>query len=210
MLLVFVSPIVSLTQAKTFSGSESLDFLEYLYVWDESKKDETITWSFQGSNNYVGIYVMAMDSDDFDYFDYGFSLFYYELSDGGYYIHSGTFNVPYDETWYIVFLNDDLDIESTYLDYEVSFNHSSSIGLIVGIVVGAIVGLAIVAGIIISINRKKSKGEPIQQPIQQPTQETQDVEQTSTVDSNVKFCVSCGSKSNVSVAFCENCGAEFK
>jgi len=99
MLLVFISPIVSLTQAKTFSGSESLDFLEYLYVWDESKEDETISWSFQGSNSYVGIYVMAMDSYDFDDFYYGFSFFYYELSDGGYYIHSGTFTVPYDETW---------------------------------------------------------------------------------------------------------------
>ncbi|MCF2140372.1 MAG: hypothetical protein K9W44_10000 [Candidatus Lokiarchaeota archaeon] len=103
--------------------SQDLEILFYGdwvgYYWIMSGNDE-ISWSFSGTNTYVGIKVMVMDSANYNNFYYGYSYTYYLESSGDYYADSGTFTIPYSDTWYIIFANYDSDQESTALTYSAS------------------------------------------------------------------------------------------
>lgn len=217
MLLILIFTCVlnfvflpSLGQAKTFSGTDYLNFGQYVSMGANVKEDADIEWSFSGSNSYVGIIVMAMDQYNFNKFDNGdLSAFVYILSDGDYISHHGTFRARSDDKWFIVFLNLDLVFESTSLTYEAKFP-SGNVGLIVGIVIGAIVILAIIGAGVEYLNKKKRKAtlSTIYQPYTpyQPTEQ----QPYAVTEQKVrpKVCPKC--RYSMEGSFCTNCGSKME
>ncbi len=203
----------SVSQAKTFSGTEYLVFSEYIAMGAEVKEDAEIDWSFSGSNPYVGIIVMAMDEYNFNKFDGGdLSAYVYFLSNGDYYIQSGTFRARSDDTWYIVFWNFDSTLESSSVTYEAKFP-TGSIGLIIGIIVGVLVLAGIIGAVVYSMNKKKkTSGMPAatQPGIYQPYAPVQPTEQQSYTTAqpvvSAKVCSNCGA--SMEGSFCTSCGAK--
>jgi len=101
------------------SYADEVNYGEWVGIyWSYPDSNDYIDWSFNGSNSYVGITVIAMDDTNFWNFDNGYSYTCYNLSSGAYYIDSGTFYPPYEDQWYIIFMNEDPDMQSTYLTYE--------------------------------------------------------------------------------------------
>ena len=101
------------------SYADEVNYGEWVGIyWSYPDSNDYIDWSFNGSNSYVGITVIAMDDTNFWNFDNGYSYTSYSLSSGAYYIHSGTFYPLYEDQWYIIFMNEDPDMQSTYLTYE--------------------------------------------------------------------------------------------
>jgi len=92
----------------------------YSYFLDPLETGDEVDWEFQGSNTYVGITAMAMDDDEYWYFENGYSYTYYPLSSGLYWNDYGTFTIPYSDDWYIVFLNEDGDMVPTDLIWDVT------------------------------------------------------------------------------------------
>lgn len=203
----------SVSQAKTYSGTEYLVFSEYIAMGAEVKENAEIDWSFSGSNPYVGIIVMAMDQYNFDKFDDGdMSAYAYFLSDGDYYIQSGTFRARSDDMQYIVFWNFDATLEATSLTYEAKFP-TTSIGLIIGIIIGVLVLIAIIGAVVYTSNKKKKT--PVmpaatQPGIYQPYVPVQPTEQQSYTTAqpavSAKVCSNCGA--SMEGSFCTNCGAK--
>jgi len=62
-----------------------------------------------------------MDYDNYWDFYNGDPCEWWTLSDGSYYGDSGTFDVPYQDTWYIIFWNNDADMQTTYLESSVTY-----------------------------------------------------------------------------------------
>ena len=108
------------------SATTTLDYNHYIYLYSTAEYNNKIDWSFSGDNQYVGITVYAMEEDEYLEFKSGGSAALYTLSSGDYISDSGTFTVPYDDVWYIVFLNEDSDQESTYLTYSATLHTSST------------------------------------------------------------------------------------
>lgn len=75
-------------------------------------------WSFTGSNNFVGITLRAMTSVNFQKFKNGVAYSYFILSEGNYYIASGSWTPPSKAYWYLVFINWDPDQQSTDVTLE--------------------------------------------------------------------------------------------
>jgi len=193
------------------SGTTYLEPLEYLYFWEECKEGDTIKWEFQGSNSYVGIDVIAMTYSNFIKFEYLDEFYYYELSNGYYYVDYGSFEVRSDDIWYIVFINLDGDLMGTYLSYEVNFKHAGPIGLIIGIIVGAIVIISVIG--VITTRAKKQKEVALIQMMGSTIPDTMVQAQPAFGYDNTyikpKYCTNCGHQAEPNAKFCTNCGAAF-
>ena len=110
------------------SATTTLDYNQYVSVYYTTEYNDQIDWSFSGDNQYVGIIVYAMEEEEYLEFQSGGSPALYTLSSGDYVSDSGTFTVAYDDVWYIVFLNEDSDQQSTYLTYSAAPQTSSTSG----------------------------------------------------------------------------------
>ncbi|MHA1775941.1 MAG: Loki-CTERM sorting domain-containing protein [Promethearchaeota archaeon] len=146
LLLVSFSSVTGIKNAKDKNQSahipsnkplsQDLTVLNYGewagYYWDDAAGNDEISWSFSSSNSYVGITVMMMDSANYYNFDNGYSYTYYPQSSGNFISDSGTFTVPYSDTWYVIFVNWDSDMQSTMLTYSGSITYNYFNGYYVG------------------------------------------------------------------------------
>ena len=141
------------------SGSTNLSSGEYYFEYKHVNARSGIKWSFESSHYQVGIIVLAMDQKGYDrYKVYGTSNDYV-LSDGSYWRDSGTFVVPYEGIWYIMFINGDKWGLQTSLSYDVKYNYVDPIPIIISVI--SIVGIAgaIVAVVLLAKKDKKSKNK---------------------------------------------------
>jgi hypothetical protein len=212
-LIVVLSSLIFLpllSQAKKHSGSTYLVFGEYIVLSGKVNDGAQIDWAFSGSNPYVGIFVFALNQENYEIFVIDeFSAYGYQLSNGDYYADYGTFSARSKGNWYIVMWNFDPTLESTLVTYEVTF--PGNVGMIIGIIIGALVVIGIIGAVVSSLRKKKTP-ETGYQPIQptapaQPTFEqeqvpTQPVEQ----EFQGKFCTTCGAA--LEGKFCTQCGAQ--
>ena len=94
----------------------TLNYNQYFAIhtdgW-EGNAGNIYSWSFTGSNSYVGITVRVMDANNYSRFQNRIAYNYYIFSDGSKYIDSGEWTIPYTDTWYTVFINVDSDQQST-------------------------------------------------------------------------------------------------
>lgn len=81
-------------------------------VWD------WFFWEFNGSNPIVGITVRIMNPSNYTEFQNHNPYTYHELSNGTKTFDHGIYEPPYS-SWYIVFINWDLDMQTTVLNYAV-------------------------------------------------------------------------------------------
>lgn len=212
--IIYLIVIISIvTSANAYNVT--LNYNEYIDVSVDAGPGDEVNWDFSGSNIYVGIYVVAMTSADYNQFLYGGTYYYYTLSDGSHYSDQGTFNPTTRDTWYIVFVNVDPDQMSTSLTYDVTV-YNPLVTLIVIIVVVGIVIVCIIGVAVGASNKAKKRKEmmlrsiappPVaaQQPLPpetiQPAQPTQPV---------YRYCQDCGAPIDPNAIYCESCGKKLK
>lgn len=208
----------------------SLGYGEYFTLYKEDiDEDYKIKWEFSGSNTAVGITVFAVTEEEFDDFETYKSVEGYSLSDGDYYEDDGSFTPTSHDDWYIVFFNNDGDLQSTYLTYDAEFEYTGIdedippyilyLPFII-IVIMIIVGVIIIIVLVKAITKKSSKRPPsyiptTMQPPQAyhpapvyqtgPMQTTQNLPQSQGMPS---FCPRCGVKLTGNAKFCINCGSK--
>ena len=205
------------------SGSTTLDHNDYYYEYKHV--GYSIKWSFESSNSYVGITVLAMDQDQYNrYVLYGSSN-YYILSDGSYQRDSGTFMVPHEEIWYILFINHSM--AQTYLSYNITYEQVNPVYIIIAIIIVVIIVGAIVATVLIIAKTRKPKifesqsTKPISQPTNLPQTHKYNIYRTiddenrriivstpPVLKQNWLFCPYCGQRTVLGANFCANCGRE--
>ncbi|GAG27359.1 unnamed protein product, partial [marine sediment metagenome] len=148
------------------STVKTIDYMEWAVVSAKGVGPSgNVHWEFSGSNNYVGIILWVMDSENYAKFqNLEVPDTFYIESDGSYYVDSGDFSPPQTATWYFLFVNFDSDEESTILTYSIECTGCSpggpNVGLIIGIVVG-IIAVAAVGGFLLYRKKMKGREEPI-------------------------------------------------
>jgi len=148
----------------------SIDYGEYVTVHATAGSGDRLQWSFSGTNTFVGITVLVLDSTNYANMlsneTYSSDL----LSDGSYYSAEGNFNPTYSSTWYFLFWNNDADHQNTYLTYNVEFISGGPDVLLIAIIVGVVLAAAVIV-IVVIIYKKKSKKKAalVQEPRVKPT-----------------------------------------
>lgn len=192
------------------SYEASLSYGEYAYFSTEADKGDKFHWEFSGTNSYVGIKVYAMTDSEFYKFQNYQTFYSYKLSDGSYYRDSGTFRVTSYDTWYLVFLNADSDMQTTYLTYDLEIERAVDFTpIIVAIVI--IVVCSVISILIGIAYRQKNKREvqPVYAPVQ-PQLYSKPVTITLPQPNNIiKFCSQCGTPQQRDVIYCAKCGNKF-
>ena len=94
-------------------STTSLHFNQYKSYGSYKYNYYDIKWSFNSSNQNIGITVLALDYLNYQKFEMNDStVHYYVLSNGMRYQDKDVFSVPYNHFWVILFLNLDPDQES--------------------------------------------------------------------------------------------------
>jgi hypothetical protein len=128
------------------SSTVTLKYNFYKEAHDYS--NDRIEWEYETNNTQIGLTVWAMDEDDF--IDYKASREYYKyiLYSSFFYKKSGTWTANHDDTWYILFINNDANQKTVYVTYSVEFGFDwfDEYGYI-AIPVGIVIFIAIAAGI---------------------------------------------------------------
>jgi hypothetical protein len=101
------------------SGTKTLSYSEYVIVDSDRERAADFHWEFKSSKSHIGIIVLGMDDEGYDNFKLNYSAGIQILSDGSKSEDSDTWEITYKDMWYIVFLNNDTDKESTTLTYSV-------------------------------------------------------------------------------------------
>jgi hypothetical protein len=145
------------------SGSQTVPYGYFLGA--HAYAADRIEWSFESSKSHIGITVLVMDYDNYNtYKDYGFGT-YGTASNGSLSNDSGSYQVPYGNEWYILFVNKDSDNEATVVSYSVRFDPSpftfqlTFILIIGGVVIGSIVGLVVTVLVIRRRHKRKRELE---------------------------------------------------
>ena len=87
-----------------------LDYMDFTIVQYTASHLYAIEWSFTCDNELVGLKVFAMDYSNYkNYLLNKSHIKYYTLSDGHKKQDNGVFGIPYENTWFLIFLNDDPD-----------------------------------------------------------------------------------------------------
>ena len=212
--------------------------LQYNYYKKEhGYSNDQIEWQYETNNSLVGLTVWAMDEDDYIDYDNGKSYTKYSLYSSFSYKKSGTWTVPHDDTWYILFINNDAQQKTVLVTYNVEFNYDwfADYGYIV-IPIGVIIFIAIAAGLSKSQQRARARNRASPQQQAQPTvspysarpaeQRRSDIFQE--IDSKpvitappapkpivvkevgTKFCKFCGEKIDADAIFCPGCGEKLE
>ncbi|MFX0036294.1 MAG: zinc ribbon domain-containing protein [Candidatus Hermodarchaeota archaeon] len=193
----------------------SLAYGESVGFHANAGEDDRFEWEFSGTNNYVGIRVMAMTDIEYSKFQNLGIYYYYSLSDGSYYRDSGIFKPPSYDHWYIIFFNNDPDMQTTYLTYDVMLDRGDSgngfesilYPIIAIIIIGGFVGICV--GISEKSKKKKEiaevklKGVPIQ--IQQESIALN----SNHLEKSIKYCPNCGVPHKLNAIYCLKCGNKF-
>ncbi|TET30919.1 MAG: hypothetical protein E3J70_03490, partial [Candidatus Heimdallarchaeota archaeon] len=151
LTLAFSISLYAVTTSKVEAKNyqTTLNYGEYYHIASRRNMSDTgsIFWSFTGTNNSTGIEVWIFDEGNFTEFQNNTIAFGYLESDGSHYIDSGTWDVLYNNKWYVVFIHNQLLGGSTDLTIEVNFNR----GLIVQTEVWYIVGIGAIFFVVVAI-----------------------------------------------------------
>lgn len=190
----------------------SIGYGGYAYFYAEADEEDRIDWEFSGSNNYVGITVYAMTDAEFSKFQYLLTFYAYTLSNGSYIRDSGTFKPRSHDTWYVVFLNSDSDMQTTYLTYDVDFIRGK---LWYEILLGPIIVITVIGSVlgVVIVLVKKAKTEKEAEKSKILAQDRISIESTNVktqqIHSDIKYCTKCGSLQKIEAIYCEKCGNKF-
>jgi len=230
LLVVIIASIVlalffvNNTPVKAEDYNVTINYNYYYPLFSEGKMDTTgsIYWSYITSN-YVDLEVWILDDSNYDIYESGGTATGYPVSEYVNYFDSGTFNIPYEDKWYIIFINaDNLHLSSTTASITVTFNGVKTFSDQQAIIIAVVAGVVITAiAVPVSIANKKKKAQaasqqtPInQQPIsiiQEPTTYTQvQPIQTQPIQKQqpkTKYCPHCGNENKSESHFCAYCGA---
>ena len=228
---VFLCPILLMLDASTrnkgttesaeirlsSSGSTSLDPGDYYYEYKHVRFG--IKWSFEGSLSSVGILVAAMDQDQYNkYVFYGQIRFcrYYVLSDGSYWRDSGTFAVPNEDVWYILFINS--GAMETSLSYNVMFEQVNPLYIIIAVIIAVLI-IGLTVAILLNKGKTRKPKITVSQSIvsPQPTKHNiykiianengrANIATPPTLKQNWLVCTNCGERIELPAYFCPNCG----
>lgn len=217
-IILFSISIAKTSEEKTsnpdtlyLSFESSLSYGHYVYVHQIADENYEIRWEFSGSNINIGINVYAMTDLEFSKFQNYQSCSVYKLSDGSYSRDSGTFNPRSNDSWYVVFLNADSDMQITYLTYNVDF---IEVPLLSGGIIGLIIAVLAVGGIIgafVAVSKKIAKEKPHKQEVSQKIISSSDQYQKELIENaqSVKFCTYCGITHRIDAVYCYSCGRKF-
>jgi parallel beta-helix repeat protein len=118
-----------------------------------------IDWYFKSHNPDIGVKVLVMTKSNYLKFILNSSNFdHYLVSDGTYTLDKGHFGVPYEGDWYLVFLNDDPDMESTEFDRTIGISANPNLFFIFPIIL--ILSIFIGIGIISLIYKTRRRKVP--------------------------------------------------
>jgi len=215
--------LVNIAPAEAKSYNTTLYYGDYFVVHSGGTMDTSgsIYWFFSATNN-VWLDVWIFDDTNYDLFYNGYSASGYHVSIYEGSSDSGTFNIPHEDKWHVVFWDEDLLelFSSTYVSITVNFyGLSSNLTLILAIVIPIVVLASIGLAVGLSVKNKRKKAEIQQSPLyqqpvgtyQQPTYypPVQPV-QTQPLQSQPaqKYCNSCGSANKIENRFCINCGSD--
>jgi len=195
-------------------------------VYSEGIMDTTgdIYWSFSATNN-VYLDVWICDDYNYDIFDGGGTAEGYHVSNFEDYYDSGTFDIPYEDKWYVIFMNNDYyEYTSTSVSITVNFHGvqtGSNLILILVIVIPVVVVIAIVGlAVGLSVRNKRKKAEIVQTPLyqqpvgtyQQPTYyapvQPMQPQPIQSQPMQTKICNNCGSTNKIENRFCVSCGSD--
>jgi hypothetical protein len=211
------------------SHSLSLEANHYTYFGPtgfDCASEETITWSFSST----GSRILVLVCTDTQFSSVPTSNYYAILSSVSYGA-SGTFTVPYPDTWYIIYFNND-PTNTAELTFDATY-HPTESPIIPIIITSIVVGLIVVGFISIGIRatmKKKqmitggssqiSTPQPQVQPYYQPqpqpqhfvqpppTQQTVINKETIIIKEIVKVkCSFCGALVESTKSYCHNCSA---
>lgn len=195
------------------NSEASIGYGGYAYFYTVADEEDRFDWEFDGSNNYVGITVYAMTDAEFSKFQNLLTFYAYTLSDGSYIRDSGTFKPRSDDTWYIVFLNSDSDMQTTYLTYDVDLVRGNNwfesfLGpIIVIIIIGSIIGIGAVMW---KKSKEKKEGGIINEDrIDNKEALKSGTKPLTTTKYDLKYCTQCGNPQEKIAKFCEKCGTSF-
>lgn len=145
--------------SSTLGYGSMLYYEEYFYHGFSLNEIYNIEWYLKSDDSKVGIKVMVMNKYNYYKFILNDSNYdYYLLSDGSYTQDEGNFGIPYEDDWYIIFLNDNPVMEPTYLYIEIgtSLNVEPYIIIPILILISIFTGI----GFIISICKFRTKKVP--------------------------------------------------
>ena len=113
------------------------------YIYEQQHASQSLDWRFVSSKNYIGIQVLLMDLDDFYGFQHGLGWGAFILSGGEQYQDAGRYELPHEDDWAVVFLNDDYDQELVLISYELIFDAIDPLSIVssfmvISIVIGVI------------------------------------------------------------------------
>ena len=157
----------------------SLDYEEYVTVYVTAGSGDRLHWSFSGTNNFVGITVLVLDSTNYANMQSNETYSSDLLSDGSYYSAEGNFNPTYSSTWYFLFWNNDADHQNTYLTYDVDIISGGPDVLLIAIIVGVVLAAAVIVIVVIVYKKKsKKKAALVQEPRIKPAIEKPPIDTT--------------------------------
>jgi len=165
-------------------GTYNLKHRTYIYCTHDMGEVDRYEWSFSTSPS-IQILVLALDRSEFDAF-YNFFLSDYTaiLNKGADQAFSGegTWQPPYQDTWYILYINTDFE-DSTSITIEEGVEQGYYFWDIYGLIIivgslGGVIGSAVLIAVV--FHYKKKQG--------------------------IKYCTVCGSK--LKGDFCSNCGTK--
>lgn len=109
------------------SGVKDLAYGEYVVVDSEKERAVDFHWEFSSSKANIGIIVYGMENSSFTYdFLLNHTTNLLLLSDGSKSEDSGVWEIDDKDMWYIVFLNNDTDMQSTTLTYSVEMYNAET------------------------------------------------------------------------------------
>ena len=207
-----------LKSASQLSDTITLLHSDYYAVRGESS--DYISWRFDGTPSNIDIYVLIMDDSRYDYFYYdviGLGLAatvngnYLKVSDGTESQDSGEFEVPYSDTWYVIFANIDNDGDSSRLDIDIEWD-PIKIPLLSDFLafpliftgIFSIIIFAIVCGAVSSTKhkRKPQLTDNNRNPYIRTTEKPEEF--------RYFYCLYCGEKLTMDSVYCSTCGAKLK
>ena len=151
------------------SGYERLEYNNYTATSGFAKYG--VYWEFSSSNSNISITVIAMDNSDYTGFEYYVETAGYDLDEALTYVtkytlssgylteDNGTWDVPEQGTWYILFLHQDEDKTPIYLTYDLNYDPDTyddydpdlNASFLFPIIFGSIVAISIIFFIIFGI-----------------------------------------------------------
>ncbi|MHA1673854.1 MAG: Loki-CTERM sorting domain-containing protein, partial [Promethearchaeota archaeon] len=108
--------VLDLGKFFTIDNPNEILYDEYLYYSFSVEGNDILNWGYTSLNPEIGARVYAMDEAEFDKLQNNDPYYKWILSETEISINSGNFSIPYNDTWYIVYINLDADAEPTILE----------------------------------------------------------------------------------------------